>query len=50
VGLPTWRWIANIYHEFVHLFSGIRSWDSCGPEVGELCRHNMPMPEWMQPS
>jgi hypothetical protein len=45
-----WRWIANIYHEFVHLFSGIRSWDSCGPEVGELCRHNMPMPEWMQPS
>ncbi len=22
-------------------------WDSCGPEVGERCKHGMAMPAWM---
>jgi hypothetical protein len=47
-----WRWgfIKHIYYSMVNLFGGVRSWDSCGPTVGERCRHNMPMPMWMKES
>lgn len=26
---------------------GFGSWDSCGPEVGDRCRHNIKQPDWM---
>jgi len=26
---------------------GFGSWDSCGPEVGDRCRHNIKRPQWM---
>jgi hypothetical protein len=44
-----WRWgfVKWIYWSMIHLFSGVTSWDSCGPEVGKFCRHNMPKPKWM---
>ena len=35
------------------LYAGVRlggdsSWDSCGSEVGEQCRHNITQPVWMR--
>ena len=44
-----WRWgfVKHAYYSMVHLFSGVRSWDSCDHSVGDLCRHNMAQPDWM---
>lgn len=42
-----WGWLKWIYWLGVHYGGGIKAFDSCGPEAGELCRHNMPMPAWM---
>lgn len=43
------QWTRLIYHFFVRKFgNGDNSFDSCGPEVGEKCRHNMPQPVWMR--
>jgi hypothetical protein len=41
-------WIRWIYYRFVRRFGSLSAFDSCGPEAGERCRHNMPMPEWMR--
>ena len=35
-----------ILHVGVRL-GGNSSWDSCGPDVGALCRHNIVRPTWM---
>jgi hypothetical protein len=45
-----WRWgfVKWCYWTMVHYFSGVTSWDSCGPEVGKTCRHNMLKPRWMR--
>lgn len=47
--LPDASWLTQrIYGLFVRRFNGDVAWDSCGTEAGDLCRHNMPRPEWMQ--
>ena len=43
-----WRWLKWFYWAGVHLGGGISAFDSCGPDAGVLCRHDMPMPEWME--
>ncbi|GAF98604.1 unnamed protein product, partial [marine sediment metagenome] len=42
-----WGWLKWCYWAGVHVLGGYKAWDSCGPAAGELCRHNMEMPEWM---
>ena len=31
----------------VRAFGWMRAWDSCGPDVGERCRHDIARPVWM---
>ena len=31
----------------VRVGGGFGSWDSCGPEEGDRCRHNIKQPDWM---
>ena len=31
----------------VYVGGGFGSWDSCGTEVGDRCRHNIKQPDWM---
>lgn len=31
----------------VRIGGGFGSWDSCGPEIGDRCRHNIKKPQWM---
>jgi hypothetical protein len=31
----------------VRVGGGFGSWDSCGPEEGDRCRHNIEQPQWM---
>ena len=31
----------------VYVGGGFGSWDSCGTEVGDRCRHNITQPDWM---
>ncbi len=31
----------------VRVGGGFGSWDSCGPEEGDRCRHNIKQPQWM---
>jgi hypothetical protein len=31
----------------VRVGGGFGSWDSCGPEAGDRCRHNIKQPDWM---
>ena len=31
----------------VRIGGGFGSWDSCGPEKGIRCRHNIKQPQWM---
>ena len=31
----------------VYVGGGFGSWDSCGPEEGTRCRHNIKQPQWM---
>jgi hypothetical protein len=46
--LPWWLNLAPII-----LYLGVRiggdwgSWDSCGTEEGDRCRHNIEQPQWM---
>jgi len=40
------RWIGWLYYRVTYRFTEVY-WDSCGPEAGERCRHNLPMPGWM---
>lgn len=50
IGLKTvWytRWVRKLYYFAVKKW-GWKSYDSCGPDVGEMCRHNMPIPLWME--
>lgn len=42
-----WRWVRFIYQGAVLAFGGFGSFNSCGPEAGELCRHAMRRPPWM---
>ena len=42
-----WRWLGWAYYVGVWRYGGMGSWDSCDATAGKLCRHNMPMPEWM---
>jgi hypothetical protein len=45
VSLPKrWRWVKWVYYSAVVAFGGVKAWDCCGPEVGERCKHNMPLP------
>lgn len=47
--LPRWLdWMRWIYYRVVRCLGSLIAFDSCGPEVGERCSHNMPMPEWME--
>ena len=42
-----YRWIGWVYFAAVDRFGGDEAWNSCGPEAGVLCRHNMPLPPWL---
>ncbi|MCI0408176.1 MAG: phospholipase [Acidobacteria bacterium] len=42
-----WRWVGWTYRLMVHRHGGTTAYDSCGPEAGERCRHNLPRPRWM---
>lgn len=43
------RWVRRIYYRAIRWFgAGDHSYNSCGIEVGDLCRHNMPVPLWME--
>ena len=33
----------------VRWFGGNAAWDSCGPTRGARCRHNILLPDWMEP-
>lgn len=37
----------NILYVGVFVGGGFGSWDSCGPEEGDRCRHNIKQPDWM---
>lgn len=37
-----------IYRFMTWKYGGYSAFDSCGPEAGQFCRHNMPMPRWME--
>jgi len=41
------QWTRVVYYFAVTAF-GNPPFNSCGPEVGDLCRHNMPQPLWME--
>jgi hypothetical protein len=40
-------WVPLVYRLVVRFFGRFGAWDSCGPEAGDLCRHQIPMPAWM---
>lgn len=42
-----WRWVRWIYQTVVRRHGGTSAFDSCGPVVGKVCRHNMSPPSWM---
>ncbi len=42
-----WRWVRRIYLRGVQAGGGFDAWNSCGPEDGEFCRHNIELPPWM---
>ena len=42
-----WRWVGWFYRFGVHWGGGVTAFDSCGSQAGELCRHNMPAPDWL---
>ena len=50
LGLPWYtQWARRVYYLFVKRFGGrYRAFDSCGPDAGDFCRHNMPIPLWME--
>lgn len=39
------RWI---FLQVLRVVGGVKAFDSCGPEEGELCRHGMSKPDWME--
>jgi hypothetical protein len=41
-------WVPLVYRVVVRLFGNFGAWDGCGPESGDLCRHNVSMPAWMR--
>jgi hypothetical protein len=45
--LPWYLQIAPIILHIGVRVGGNSSWDSCGPDVGERCRHNIKPPTWM---
>jgi hypothetical protein len=47
-GMPWYaRWTRWMYWWGVRKFGNRdTSFDSCGVDAGQFCRHNMPMPEW----
>lgn len=42
-----WRWIRYVYYAGVLAGGGFNAFDSCGPEEGETCRHDVTSPQWM---
>jgi hypothetical protein len=49
LSFPKWLgWIRWLYYKAVRRFGSMHAWDSCGPEDGEYCKHNMQVPLWMQ--
>ena len=48
--LPWWIRIAPVVLYYGVIVGAHSSWDSCGPEEGERCRHNIKKPVWMQAS
>lgn len=42
------KWVGWVYWLAVHRFGGDSSFDSCGAEAGDLCRHGIATPEWMR--
>lgn len=43
-----WRWVGWIYRVAVRRHGGTEAFDSCGPEAGPRCRHNLAPPDWMR--
>jgi hypothetical protein len=47
--LPWWLRVAPwVLYLGVHWFGDEAAWDGCGPEQGDLCRHNIEQPVWMR--
>lgn len=45
--LPWWYdYTAGPVYRVLGVWPGY--WDTCGPEVGNVCRHGQMMPEWMR--
>jgi hypothetical protein len=42
-----WRWVGWWYRRGVHYGGGVSAYDSCGATSGAICRHGMPIPDWM---
>ena len=43
-------WFYQIAPIVLHIgvrIGGNSSWNSCGPDIGERCRHNIKLPTWM---
>ena len=38
-----WGWLRYVYLFGVWRYGGVNAWNSCGPEVGTMCRHGMPL-------
>lgn len=43
-----WRWVGWLYRGATLFAGGWGAFDSCGPEVGDRCRHGLAPPEWMR--
>lgn len=41
------RWLGWAYWRATHRFGGTSAWNSCGPQAGRRCRHNLLQPDWM---
>lgn len=41
-----WSWVKYVYYVAVWRYGGMGAFNSCGPEVGYKCRHNIVAPDW----
>lgn len=42
------RLAPHVLYRGVRLGGGGNAWNSCGPQSGDRCRHNMKKPKWME--
>lgn len=42
------RWVSWLYYRVTYRLGGMGAFNSCGPQVGKRCRHNLKMPDWMK--